>query len=708
MKTPGIILLTLVGIAAAAAPKDPWSFRTDVLPVLTKAGCNSGACHGAATGQGGFKLSLLGYDPEEDYDRVTRELGGRRVDLADPEHSLLLRKPAHQLEHEGGRRLSRHSQGYELLRRWIADAAPYGPPAVSVVSIQVEPSDVLFSEVGRRTQLKVTAQTSEGQSRDVTALALYTSNDEAIAGVSAAGEVAGVGRGLTSVMVRYSGQVAATRIAVPLGDRDIADVPFPRINFVDDFIHAELIRLRVPPVPLSNDAEFLRRASLDLTGRLPDEKTVQEFLQEQSSQPKRERLIDQLLASEAFVDFWTLKLGDLLLLNGTGPGPATFHRWLREQVATNAPLDQLTRGLLTATGDPAEVGPAHFLTLANDPRDLSEHVGRMFLGTQIGCARCHAHPTDQWTQTDYYEFAAYFAGLRREGSRIEMHSRGELAHPKTGRRVTPKPLGAGADWRPVGPRPDGRYELADWLTASSHPRFSRAWANRIWKNLLGRGLVEPVDDLRPTNPPTHPGLLDALARDLSEHRFSLRHLIRTIVTSRTYQLSSRTTGVPSPETQLYSRALVKPLPAPVFADAIAQVTGIADRFEGYPEGTRAVQLQSPATPSSALDVLGRCQRKRTCDGPVLTGGGLAQALHLINGPTINAKLQPSSPSLLRWQKLPTQDLVRELYRRALTRDPEEEELRAWEKSLSAIPSREEAVQDLVWTLLNSREFAVNH
>ncbi|MCI0536889.1 MAG: DUF1549 and DUF1553 domain-containing protein, partial [Verrucomicrobiales bacterium] len=615
------------------------SFRTRILPILTKAGCNAGACHGAATGQGGFKLSLLGYDPEEDHDRITREIGARRINIEEPAESLFLRKPTRQVEHEGGRRIPRTSEAYQMLLRWIAAGAPYGAKDLTVTAISVTPPDSLLATTNQTLQLRVSAFLSDGSQEDATAQALYTSNDDAVAEVSKSGEITTRGRGLTSIMVRYAGQVAAARIAVPFGGVDPSEPGFPTNNFVDAHIGAELKRVGLPASELCGQGEFLRRVYLDTIGCLPSADEARAFLREPHSTVARKRIIDGLLQRDEFVDLWTMKFADLLLISGKRGSEAStraYHNWLREQVARNAPFDQIARSLLTSAGQLTQVGPANFLTLANDPRDLAEQVGRIFLGTQIACARCHAHPADRWTQEDYHRFAAYFARISQDGGRISVRSHGEVDHPKTGQPLSPKPLGS------VSPSQnhaeDRRVQLAAWLTAPDNPLFARAMVNRVWKHLLGRGLVEPVDDLRPTNPATHPALLDALAADFIAHRFDLRHLIRTILSSRTYQLSSRVRGLNRLDDRYYSHAYAKELPAPVFLDAIAHVTGLPDQFEGYPQGTRAVQLIGSRTLSYALDVLGRCARERSCDGVSRAGGGLAQALHLINGATINDKL----------------------------------------------------------------------
>ncbi|MCW1925759.1 DUF1549 and DUF1553 domain-containing protein [Luteolibacter arcticus] len=690
-------------VAAEHAP----AFQSDVLPVLTRAGCNAGACHGAASGQGGFRLSLFGYDPESDYERITREFGGRRIDLARPEDSLLLRKASEtEVDHEGGRKLREGSNNYALIREWIAAGAPAGPPDLQVTGIAVEPQDLLARGSGETRQIVVTATLSDGSKREVSPLALYTANDDAVAGVTKSGKLTVTGRGLTSIMVRYGGQVAAVRVAAPLEGAGMADDGFRPANFIDEHIRAEFVRLHVSPASLCDDAEFLRRAYLDLTGRLPDEAITRAFLNEPASAERRMRLIDELLGSEAFVDFWTMKLADLVLLNGQGGAAKSWHGWLREQVAGNVSFDQVAITLVTASGNPATNGPAGFMNLATDPRDLSEHVARIFLGLQIGCARCHAHPADRWTQEDYHRFAAFFARLSRDGGVVRAVDRGEVDHPKSGLPLEPRALGASDVEIPQGS--DRRLALAAWMTDPANPFFARTVVNRVWKHLLGRGLVEPVDDLRPTNPATHPALLDALAADFSAHGHDLRRLIRLIAASRTWQLASHGGSADPAAARLFARALHKELPAAVFADAVAQVTGVPDTFAGVPAGTRAVQLISPATPSPALDVLGRCERKRACDSSSRSGGGLAQALHLINGSTINDKLAAGLGLAAELPEKTNREVIETLYLRAFSRYPSPGEMNAWDTVLPAGEGRPEAVADLVWVVLNSREFSANH
>lgn len=711
------LLIAAAGGAASPpdAPINPrLDFPTRVLPILTKAGCNAGACHGAATGQGAFRLSLLGYDPESDHQTITREFSGRRIDLSSPRDSLLLRKATRDVRHKGGMRIEDDSADHRTLADWIAAGAAYTslgvPPDLRVTGVEVHPADALLAGPGKSARLKVTATLSDGTREDVTAHALYSSNDDATAEVAPDGLVTVRRRGATSVMVRYGGQVAAVRVASPLRDQELDPAAFagalaPR-NFIDEKVWAELRRLRVPPSPPCDDAEFFRRASLDLTGRLPSPQRVRQFLKESSTQEKRDRVIGELLAGDAFADLWTLRLADLLLIDSKRLGEAptrVYHTWLRQEVARNTPFDKLARDLLTAEGDASRVGPANLHRLTEDPRDMGEFVSGAFLGVQIACARCHAHPFAAWTQDDYYGFAAFFARTQREGVRVFIADRGEVQHPKTGKDVAPRVL-AGA---PAAPDGDRRAALAAWVTAPRNPHFARAAVNRVWRHLVGRGIVEPVDDLRVTNPPANPALLDALAADFVAGGYDLRRLIRTIVESRTYQLSSRSTPDNRLDDRLFSRAYPKPLPAQVLADAVAQVTGVPDDYPGHPPGTRAVQLPDARTASYTLDVLGRCPRDGNCAAQP-RGGGLSQALHLINGPAINSKLRGGVIDSLLHGDLTDAEIVEELYLRTLSRFPDEREQAYCVKAFASANDTRQAAEDLLWALLNSREFVYNH
>jgi hypothetical protein len=700
--------LVPVGSAEARDKAKEFSFATRILPVLTKAGCNAGACHGAATGQGGFKLSLLGYDPEHDHEVITREFGGRRIDLGAPERSLLLRKPTRQLEHEGGWRIKRDSAAYRTLLGWIAAGAPYGSRELQVTRISVEPAGGLLLMPGQSRLLKVTAHLSNGSIQDVTQLALFNSNDDGVADVDRDGVITIKNSGLTSIMVRYSGQVAAARVGAPYQDGKTKARSFPVQNFIDEKVWIELQRLRIPPSPLCEDAAFLRRVHLDVVGRLPTPDEIKALLDRPAAARERGQVIDRLLASPEFVDFWTLKLGDLLAINSNklgDDGARAYHAWLRKQVAENVPLDRVVRELLTAQGDPAFNGPANFHKFATDPRDMGEFVSRTLLGTRLACARCHNHPFDRWTTDDYYHFAAYFARTSFENHRLIQRPFGEVLHPKSGNEMRPQPLGARKEL--TDRAGDRRAALADWLAAPENPFFARAMANRVWKELMGRGLVEPADDLRPTNPPLNPALLEALAAAFAQQGYDLRKLIRTIASSRTYQLSSQANEINRLDDRFFSHAYLKPLSGQVLTDAIVQATGMPEEFAGYPPGTRAVSLIDPQVPSYTLDVFGRCPRTTSCESPTQFGGGLSQALHLVNGTAVNAKTDKAVNQLMAGLGS-NRAMVEELYLRTLSRLPDAREFTHWEESLSRDGSKREVLADLLWALLNSREFAFNH
>jgi hypothetical protein len=701
----GLVVAALQVACVCACASEP-GFPTRALPILTKAGCNAGACHGAATGQAGFKLSLLGYDPKADYDALTRELSGRRIDLASPADSLILRKATRGIRHKGGQRIDVDSDDYRTLTAWIEAGAPYGPMELRVARLDVSPSDVLLARPGESVRLKVTATLSDGRREDVTGHALYDSNDEGVVEADEGGTLTAVRRGPAAVMVRYGGQVAAVRVASPFREAEVPATALTPHNFIDEKVLAELRRLRVPPARASDDSEFLRRVHLDVVGRLPTAARSRAFLAD-GDPGKRLRLIDELVRGDDFTDLWTLRLADLLLIDSKrlGPAPArAYHAWLRQQVARNTPLDRLVRELMTASGDPAKDAPANFHRLTQDPRDMGEYVGGAFLGIRIACARCHAHPFDAWTQDDYYGFAAYFARVAQEGGRVVMSDRGEVQHPRTQQDVAPRPLGGGA---PVSPHGDRLTSLAQWITSPSNPYFARCTVNRVWKHLMGRGIVEPVDDLRATNPPSNPGLLDALAADFVASGYDLRHLVKTIVASDAYQLSSAATDDNRLDDRLFSHAYPRALCAQVLADAVAQASGVMDEYAGYAAGTRAVQLIDARTPSEALDVLGRCTRDLSCE-PQGRVGGVSQALHLMNGSTVNAKMRGGVVDQMIREGLGDRQIVQELFLRTLCRAPDTRERTFCERALHDAAEKRDGVEDLLWTLLNSREFAYNH
>jgi hypothetical protein len=692
----------------AASPNSPATidFATGVLPVLTKHGCNSGQCHGAAIGQGGLKLSLLGYDPAADYEALAREYEGRRVNRVRPEASLLLRKPTMGVAHGGGKRFDTGSPGYARLLAWLKAGLPERGTR-GIAAVQVAPAATLLPKPGAAVALKVTATFTDGAREDVTAWALFSSNDDAVATVDEAGRVTAHRRGDTAIMVRYLGEVQAARVAVPLGEQSLSLVREPATSFVDTHVYRQLERMRIPPSPLADDATFLRRAFLDLIGTLPAPEEARRFLADRSPE-RRARLVDALLARPEYVDLWTYKLGDLLRINSRvlqAEGARAYHLWVREQVARNTPFNQVAHALVMGLGDAYTEGPANFARVTRDPREEGELIAQTFMGVRLACANCHAHPFDRWTQDDYHGLAAAFARLNR-GREVTLAERGEVTHPRTGKDAAPRIPGG----RPIARDGDRRRAVAEWLAAPDNPFFAKATVNRLWKELMGRGLVEPVDDLRPSNPATNPELLDALARDFQAHGFDVKRTLRLIATSRTYQRSAVPTAANRADDRFHSHARLRPLPAPVLMDAIAAVTGVPESYAGLPPGTRAIALGDSRVPSVALDVLGRCAREAGGAPAMVAEGGLPQALHLVNGETLNGRLKAPEGRVAGWSasEMPAGAIVEEMYLRALSRPPAPKERAHWSAAIHAAADRRQILEDILWALLNSREFVFNH
>jgi hypothetical protein len=696
--------LWLLGAGPVAAAPD---FETQVLPVLTKAGCNSGACHGAAIGRGGFRLSLLGYDPEADYASLVHEFEGRRVNRARPEKSLLLRKPSGELDHEGGLRLSPSGEGYRLVRAWIEAGSPREARR-SLESLEVLPPTQLLTRTGQKFSVRVLARFSDGSREDVTRWAVFTPADSAAVRCTAQGEVTALRRGQSALMVRFLGAVGCVTVTVPLHE-DPVPLAAARANFIDDSINRTLGQLGLSPAPRADDTTFVRRVYLDLIGALPDPAEVETFLAERAPD-KRARLVDRLLARPEFVDYWAYKWGDLLRIESRRlqpEGAAAFHRWVREQVERNTPLDRMARELLLALGDGHQVGPANFSRVPGDARAQAEYVSQVFLGVRLQCANCHNHPLDRWTQDDYHGLAAVFARMSR-GREVRLQPRGEVSHPRTGQAARPRL--PGEQFLPADGDP--REQLAHWLTAPDNPYLARATVNRLWRELMGRGLVEPVDDHRATNPPTHPELLDALARDFVAQGFDVRHTLRTILASEAYQRSSRATAGNQGDDRFYARALVRPLPPQVLVDAVAKVTGVPEKLGDLPAGTAARALGDSRVASVPLDLLGRCARDGGCTPAASGSGALPLALHTIHGPWLNAKIghpQGRLHALLREERT-NAAIVTALYEVALGRQPTAEERAHWEAQLAAAGTGErgKALEDFLWALLNSVEFCCNH
>ncbi|MBY0524203.1 MAG: DUF1549 domain-containing protein [Gemmataceae bacterium] len=688
---------------AVAAP----DFETQVIPVLTKSGCNSGACHGAAIGRGGFRLSLLGYDPDLDYETMLRDLQGRRVNLVKPEKSLLLRKPTRDLAHEGGHKLAAGGDGYKLVRDWIAAGAPRETRR-TLQSVEITPTTKTLPAAGEKFALKVIARYKDGATEDVTPWAVFTPTDTAALRINAEGEVMSLRRGQSAVMVRFLGEVGSVSVTVPLADEPVKGGR-PRTNYIDDHVNRALDQLRLPHSPCASEETLVRRLYIDLIGTLPEPREVDDFVNDKSTD-KRAKLVERLMQRPEFADFWALKWGDLLRIDSKRlqpEGAMAFHQWVRDQVVRNTPLDRMAREMILTLGDGHAVGPVNFSRIPGDAGNHAEHVSQVFLGVRLQCANCHNHPLDRWTQDDYHGLAAVFSKLSR-GRSIALQAKGEVIHPKTGKSAVPRIPGVEF----LTGDGDPREKFTDWLTSAENPYFARAAVNRLWRELMGRGLVEPIDDHRSTNPATHPELLQALAKDFVEHRFDVRHTIRTIVASEAYQRSSLAAGANKSDDRFYSRALLRPLPPAVMVDAVAKVTGVAEKLGNRPTGERAIALMDARVESTPLDLLGRCVRDNSCTPSLVGAGSLPLALHKINGPWLHDKIVSAQGKLHQSlaNRKTDEEIVASFYETALGRKPSAKERAHWKTKLAADTPEERIgkFEDFLWALLNSTEFACNH
>jgi hypothetical protein len=704
-----------VKVTDSARPRH-FHFENDIVPLLSRFGCNSSGCHGSALGQNGFKLSVFGSDPTADYTALVKESRGRRVLAVAPEQSLFLTKPAGLVPHGGGVRIPAGSREYEMLRGWIAAGTPVGDPqAPHVVAVRVEPAERILDIKGEQ-QLRVVARFSDEREVDVTALARFQSNNDGLASVSAAGLVsAGQVPGEAAIMASYMGTVDIFRAVIPLAEKIASYPALPEHNFIDALVFRKLKKLNILPSEPASDAEYLRRVYLDVIGTLPTAAEARRFLADKRPD-RRTRLVDELLQRPEFADYWALKWADLLRIDRQALGHKNaygFYRWLRDGIAQNKPLDALAREVVTADGPLQENAPAAFYKVAGKPGEAASTFAQVFLGIRIACAECHHHPFDRWSQTDYYGMQSFFTPLS-----VRPSPRGEAVvaagepvsrHPRTGEAVFAHALGTAMP--AANPKGDRRQVLAAWLTAADNRWFARNLANRAWAHFLGRGLVEPVDDVRATNPPTNPELLDALAKHLADAKFDFRQLVRAITASYVYQLSSRPNATNIKDEQNYSRALFRRVDAEVLLDMVSQTTGVPERFSGAPPGTRAIALWDSKVAHYFLKLFGRPVRASACDCERVHEPSVAQVLHLLNAPGIHAKLNHEAGAMARLARSQADDraLVSELYLTFYSRPPSESEERTALAYLKeSADRRREAVEDLAWTLLNSLEFVFNH
>jgi hypothetical protein len=723
-----LILLAAAPAFAADAPR-PLNFANDIVPILTKGGCNSGGCHGKAGGQNGFKLSLLGFEPQEDYEHIVKEARGRRVFPGSPQQSLLLTKGTAQLPHGGGKKLDPNSEDYADLVRWIREGMPYGKDTdPKMARISVEPAKLTMPLKGAQ-QLKVTAHYTDGSTRDVTKRALYEANEKAMAETSETGLVKLFDLpGDVAVMVRYQGKVSTFRATVPLG-APVATLP-PVSNFVDDLVFAKLKTIGIPPSEIADEGTFIRRVTLDLAGRLPTAAEMKDFMASKDAN-KRTALVDRLLDSPDYAEFFANKWSALLRNQRTQPvyarGTYLFWQWIRDSIADNKPYDQFVREVIAAAGDIDHSPPVAWYRQVKEQKQQMEDVAQLFLGTRMQCAQCHHHPFEKWSQQDYYGFAAFFANVARKPSAFTgeefIYSKRGIAQTqniRTKEQVMPTSLGGAA--LKLKPEQDPRVSLAEWMRAKDNPFFAHTLVNRYWKHFFNRGLVEPEDDMRETNPPVNPELLSALAADFIKSGYDMKKLIRTIVTSTTYQLSAVPNAHNAKDRQNFSRYYPKRLNAEVLYDAVNTLLDVESNFAGQAPGTRAVALPDNSYNQSTyfLSVFGRPDSSSACECERTQEASLAQSLHLLNAADIQTQLARGNgrADMLTKDTRPDDDKITDLYHIALSRDPNADEVKFARGHLEkktksktgdeAFKGKKEAYEDILWALLNTKEFLFNH
>jgi len=702
----------------------PINFKNQIVPVFTKLGCNSGGCHGKASGQNGFKLSLLGFYPEDDYEFLKKEARGRRIFQPAPERSLLLTKPVGQSPHGGGKRMDVDSDEYRLLTRWIEQGMPYGSADDPVVTgIRCIPDARVMDQQSEQ-QVAVQAVYSDGSIEDVTSMALYEPNNTDLAETDESGLVRTLDlAGEVAVMARYQGQVATFRATVPLG-APITELP-PARNFIDEAVFSKLELLGIPPSSICDDATFLRRVYIDITGTLPTKEQADAFLADTDSN-KRDRLIDELLETPEYADYfankWNMVLRNKKRQNEDLQGTYAFYDWIWNSLYDNKPYDEFVRDILTASGDPELNPPVVWYREVAETNEQVEDVAQLFLGVRIQCARCHHHPFEKWSQNDYYSFAAFFSRLGKKNlvvgenprarERRVVHNEGvaQAQNPRSGQQL--RPAGLGSEPFDVPAERDPRLYLADWMAQPDNAFFSRSLVNRYWKHFFDRGIVEPEDDMRETNPPSNPELLNGLAASFVESDFDLKQLVRTICQSSTYQLTSLPNEYNLKDKQNFSRYYPKRLSAEVLYDAFHQVTNTTQGYSGLPTGSTAMQIRDVSTAPYFLKVFGQPQADTACECERSQEANLAQSLHLLNSSEVQGKIANGAgraAALAKDQDRSHEEKLRELYRWVYSRDPDAEELAIATAHIEKHQDNPQiAYEDILWALINTKEFLFNH
>jgi hypothetical protein len=705
------------------AQQIPINFKNQIAPIFTKLGCNSGGCHGKASGQNGFKLSLLGFYPDDDYEFLVKEGRGRRLFPTAPGESLLLLKATGKSPHGGGKRMEVGSYEYRMMYRWVEQGMPKGnPDDAYVVGIECLPKQRLMDR-GADQQITVLARYSDGTTEDVTRMALYEANDPEMAESTEEGLIKTLDlAGEVAIMARYQGQVSTFRATIPLG-ADTSKIPAPA-NFIDEAVFAKLRLLGIPPSQLADDATFLRRVSIDITGTIPTEKEVVAFLADPSAD-KREKLVDKLLDTEAYADYfankWNLVLRNKKRRTEDLYGTYAFYRWIWSSLYENKPYDQFVREIVSASGEATSNPAVVWYREVNEVNEQVEDTAQLFLGLRIQCARCHHHPFEKWSQNDYYGFAAFFTTvgnkvtpgqLRTQRDRRIFHNDKVAQSQNPRSKENLKPAGLGSEALEIPADRDPRVHLADWMARKDNPFFAHALVNRYWKHFFDRGIVEPEDDMRETNPPSNPELIQALAQNFIENDFDIKWLVRTICLSKTYQLSALPNDYNLKDKQNFSRYYPKRLTAEVLYDAFHQVTNTTQGYSGLPAGTRATQLPDPSIGPYFLKVFGQPQGDTACECERSQEANLAQSLHLLNSSEVQTKISNGSgrAQLLTNDKERTHDeRVKELYRWAYAREPNADELQI---ALAHLKKHEAnvkiAYEDIIWALINTKEFLFNH
>jgi hypothetical protein len=702
---------------ARAAETSPVSFRLDVMPVFMRAGCNTGSCHGAARGKDGFRLSLFGFDPEGDHFRLTREMSGRRINLALPAESTVIEKATGAVQHTGGKRIDPGDELYRTLARWIEAGAPNDDVArlPTVVGVDLYPRKAVLDGKGTTQQLSALAHYSDGTDRDVTRLCIFLSNNDTSAAVTPDGLVTAGDRGEAFVMARFSTYTVGSQMLVLPRGLQFRSPDEPEVNYIDQLVDAKLNTLRIAPSARCDDETYLRRVTLDIVGVPP---TVDEYhaFVESTDPDKRARLVDSLLERKEFSEIWVNKWAEILQVKSSNQvsykSMYLYYNWLVDKIARNMPMDQMVRELIGATGGTFKNAATNYYQEETQVLPMAENVAQVFMGMRIQCSQCHNHPFDRWTQDDYYGFAAFFAQIGRKRGEdyretiIYNSGGGEVRHPVGNTVMKPKFLGGEA---PDVAGKDRRVVLADWLASPRNPWFATSFANRVWAHFLGIGIVEPVDDFRVSNPASNPELLEALGKRFTASKYDLKTLVRDICNSRTYQRSTLRNESNATDERNFAHASLRRIKAETLLDTIVAVTNTKEKFQGLPLGARAVQIADGKRSTYFLTTFGRATRETVCSCEVKMEPTLSQALHLLNGDTTNAKIRDSDvvPTLIKTHKLPD-DRIRELYIRCLARQPGGDELARLRPVAGEGSNEKQGLEDIFWALLNSREFLFNH